>query len=43
MIIWKGNKFVYKRTKWGNTYDEEINHFQNDDGFDVFVPVKIKE
>lgn len=41
--IWKGNKFVYKRTKWGNTYDEEINHFQNDDGFDVFVPVKIKE
>lgn len=40
--IWQGNKFVYKRTKWGNTYVEEINHFQNDDGYDVFVPVKEK-
>jgi hypothetical protein len=40
--VWQGDKFVYKRTKWGNTYVEEINHFQNDDGFDVFVPVKEK-
>jgi hypothetical protein len=41
--VWKGDKFVYKRYKWGNTYNEEINHFQNDDGYDVFVPVKVKE
>lgn len=39
---WRGDKFVYRRTKWGTIYDEEINHFQNDDGFDVFVPIKIK-
>ena len=41
--VWKGDKFVYPRYKWGNTYNEEINHFQNDDGYDVFVPVKVKE
>lgn len=39
---WQGEKFIYKRTKWGFVYDEKINHFQNDDGFDVFVPIKIK-
>lgn len=39
---WRGDKFVYRRTKFGYTYDEEINHFQHDDGYDVFVPIKIK-
>lgn len=41
--VWNGEKFVYQRYKWGNIYDEEINHFQNDDGYDVFVPVRIKD
>ncbi len=41
--VWTGNVFVYKRTKFGYTYDENINHFQDDDGYDVFVPIKIKE
>jgi hypothetical protein len=40
--VWKGDKFVYQRYKWGNMYYEEINHFQNDDGYDVFVPVRLK-
>ena len=40
--IWQGEKFVYQRYKWGTTYPEEINHFQNDDGYDVFVPVRLK-
>lgn len=38
--IWTGNKFLYKRTKFGSTYDEEINHFQDDDGSDLFVPLR---
>lgn len=38
--IWDGEKFHYKRTKFGYTYDEEINHFEEDDGYDVFVPIK---
>lgn len=40
--VWQGDKFVYQRYKWGTTYQEEINHFQNDDGYDVFVPVRLK-
>lgn len=40
--IWDGKVFKYMRTKFGSTYEEEINHFQDDDGYDVFVPIKIK-
>lgn len=40
--IWNGKVFIYKRTKFGYTYDEEINHFEDDDGFDLFVPIKEK-
>lgn len=41
--VWNGKVFVYKRYKFGFTYDEEINHFEDDDGSDLFVPIKIKE
>lgn len=41
--VWQGDKFEYMRTKFGSTFTEKINHFQNDDGFDVFVPIKLKE
>jgi hypothetical protein len=41
--VWNGKVFTYKRTKFGCTYDEDINHFQDDDGYDVFVPIKIKD
>ena len=40
---WNGKKFVYQRTKFGFTYPEEINHFEDDDGYDLFVPIKIKK
>mgnify|MGYP000860896689 CR=1 FL=1 len=30
--------FTYKRIKFGSRFDEEINHPENDDGFDLFVP-----
>lgn len=35
-----GGVFVYERTKFGCTYPEEIDHFQDDDGYDVFIPIK---
>lgn len=38
---WNGKKFVYERYKFGYVYDEEINHYEDDDGYDVFVPMKI--
>lgn len=41
--VWDGKIFTYMRTKLGHTYPEAINHFQDDDGYDVFVPIKIKE
>lgn len=41
--MWDGNKFVYKRHKFGCSYNERINHFEDDDGYDVFVPMKIIE
>ena len=41
--IWDGNKFVYERHKFGTSYNERINHFEDDNGYDVFVPMKIIE
>jgi hypothetical protein len=37
---WDGEKFTYKRYKFGDTFEEDINHFQDDDGYDVFVPLR---
>jgi hypothetical protein len=41
--VWQGDHFVYQRYKFGTTYPEKINHFQDDDGYDVFVPIKLKD
>lgn len=41
--VWNGKVFTYKRYKFGDIFDEDINHFEDDDGYDVFVPFeKIK-
>ena len=41
--IWdeKRKCFIYKRNKFGYTFDEDINHFEDDNGFDLFVPLKL--
>lgn len=39
--VWNGDKFTYSRYKFGMTYDEDINHFEDDDGHDVFVPIAL--
>lgn len=36
---WNGKVFVYKRIKFNREYDEEINHFEDDNGYDLFVPI----
>ena len=41
--VWDGEKFTYMRTKFGSTYPETINNFKDDDGYDIFVPLKIKD
>ena len=37
---WDGKKFHYERYKFGVTFDETINHYEDDYGMDVFVPIK---
>ena len=37
---WDGEYFWYPRDKFGYKYQEKINHFQDDDGYDVFIPIE---
>lgn len=39
--VWNGQQFEYIRSKYGYTYMETINHFEDDDSFDLFVPIKM--
>lgn len=41
--VWNGKRFTYRRYKFGYIYDEDINHFEDDNGYDLFVPIKLKE
>lgn len=36
---WDGEKFIYTRHKFGDTFEDKINHFQDDNGSDVFIPI----
>lgn len=36
---WNGVDFEYVRYKFGTSYIEHINHFEDDDGFDLFIPL----
>lgn len=40
--VWLGEQFEYNRTKFGYTFKEKINHFEDDDGYDLFIPLKEK-
>lgn len=39
---WNGEKFIYTRHKLSGIYTEIINHFEDDDGYDLFIPIKEK-
>lgn len=32
------NRFFYRRYKFGDTFIEEINHPEDDNGYDLFIP-----
>jgi len=38
---WTGKEFVYNRTKFNWTYEDNCNHFEDDDGFALFVPLRL--
>ncbi len=40
--VWIGEQFEYNKTEFGCTFKEKINHFEDDNGFDLFVPLKEK-
>ena len=41
--VWDGEaqNFRYQRTKFNSTFEETIEHPEDDSGFDIFVPIKI--
>ena len=39
IATWLGDKFEYERYKFGDTFKEKINHFEDDNGYDLFVPI----
>ena len=41
--VWDGEEFEYQRYKYGLVFPEKINHFQDDNGSDLFVPISIKK
>lgn len=40
VAMWDGNVFWYMRTKFAHIFAEDINHFEDDNGFDLFVPIR---
>ena len=40
VAMWDGKEFKYQRCKFGHWYTDTINHFEDDNGFDLFVPLK---
>ena len=43
VAVWNGetNTFLYLRYKFGARFYEPINHFEDDNGLDVFVPIRM--
>ena len=41
--IWDGKNFVYFRSKFAYRFIDTVNHFEDDNGFDLFVPIKLIE
>lgn len=39
IATWFGEEFEYTRYKFGDSFKEKINHFEDDNGYDLFVPI----
>ena len=40
IATWDGEHFIYDRLKFGITFQDTCNHFEDDDNFSLFVPIK---
>jgi len=43
VALWNGYEFIYVRTKFMDTFNEDIKHPEDDDGYDLFIPLRIEE
>lgn len=39
VALWNGFEFIYVRTKFGTSFNESINHLEDDNGYDLFIPL----
>lgn len=39
---WDSDEFLYFREKFKMIYTYSIKHFEDDDGYDVFIPIEVK-
>lgn len=40
VAMWNGRQFEYRRNKFGMSFTDTVNHFEDDDGYALFVPLK---
>lgn len=40
VAFWNGYEFTYMRTKFGSIFPENIKHMEDDNNYDVFIPLK---
>ena len=38
--VWHGTHFTYTRYKFGTSFSEDIMHPEDDDGHDLFLPLR---
>ena len=43
VAFWNGFEFLYSRYKFGSSYIDTINHPEDDNGYDLFIPLRIVE
>ena len=41
LAMWDGKEFIYLRTKFSSTFAETINHLEDDNGYDLFIPIRM--
>ena len=39
IALWRGDRFSYMRSKFGSRFSEDIFHPEDDNGFDLFIPL----
>jgi len=43
VALWNGFEFIYVRTKFGSSFNEDIKHPEDDNEYDLFIPLRIEE